>query len=116
MEDNVMALRQENTGSGAAQPVGRPGDEDARHGTILPPAARRSGPGVAGRPMSGFDAGQRPAVDCAGVRRATRTPAQRVTGWTCLLLGDPLAGPPGAALSVLRAQAPEWLRWACRDP
>src|SRR5690242_7298968 len=69
MEDNVMALRQENTGSGAAEPLGGASNEDPRHGTILPPPARRYGPGVTAGSMSRFDEGQRVSFDGAGVRR-----------------------------------------------
>ena len=39
VQDSVMAFTDEDTGGGAAEPVGRAGDEDAGHGMILPPMA-----------------------------------------------------------------------------
>jgi hypothetical protein len=37
VQDHVMAVLQEDTGGGAAEPVGGAGDEDTGHGIILPP-------------------------------------------------------------------------------
>jgi hypothetical protein len=40
VQDDVMAFTDEGTGGGAAEPVGGAGDEDTRHGIILPPVVR----------------------------------------------------------------------------